>query len=138
MTAGSQPFAAASGGGSVWVSLFSSPTLLQIDPKTNGVVGRTRIGNGACGLGYGAGSLWIIEDTYDSTVSRVSAATGKRTATIAVGSQPYDATFCFGSAWATGSVDGDVERIAPASNWVVKRIPTGNGAYGVVCAFGSV
>ena len=33
---------------------------------------------------------------------------------------------------------GDVERIDPASNRVVKRIPTGNGAYGVVCAFGSV
>ena len=46
--------------------------LLRIDPKTNTVVGRTRIGYGACGLGYGAGSLWI-EDTYDSTVSRVSA-----------------------------------------------------------------
>src|SRR5262245_32522990 len=77
--AGSQPCAAAAGGGSVWVSLFSSPTLLRIDPETNRVTGRTRIGNGACGLGYGAGSLWV-EDTYDSTISRVSAATGKRVA----------------------------------------------------------
>ena len=134
---GSQPCAAAAGGGSVWVSLFSTPTLLRIDPKRNAVVGRTQIGNGACGLGYGAGSLWI-EDTYDSTVSRVSATTGKRIAKIPVGAQPYDATFCFGSAWATGSADGDLERIDPASNRVVKRIVTGSGAYGVVCAFGSV
>src|SRR5262245_64336175 len=77
--AGSQPCAAAAGGRSVWVSLFSSPTLLRIDPRTNKVVGRARIGNGACGLGYGAGSLWF-EDTYDSTVSRVSVVSGKRVA----------------------------------------------------------
>src|SRR4051794_34012795 len=75
------PCAAAQGGGFVWVSEYGSPYLLKIDPKRNKVVSRTGIGTGSCGLGYGAGSLWI-EDTSSSTVSRVSARTGKRTKAI--------------------------------------------------------
>ena len=82
------------------------------------------------------GSLWI-EDTYDSTVSRVSVATGKRDR---------------GDHGRLAAVRRDVllrlgvDRPAPSTatssastrrrNRVVKRIPTGNGAYGVVCAFG--
>ena len=94
------------------------------------------IGSGSCGLGYGAGSLWI-EDTSSSTISRVSARTGKRTAAVDVGIQPYDATFAFGSAWATAYSGGDVERIDPARNKVVKRYPLPS-ATGVVGAFCSI
>src|SRR5919107_3545728 len=71
------PCAAAAGGRFVWVSEYGAPYLLKIDPRTNKVVARTAIGSGSCGLGYGAGSMWI-EDTSSSTVSRVSVATGKR------------------------------------------------------------
>ena len=35
--------------------------------------------------------------------------------------QPYDATFAYGSAWATSHGSGEVERIDPARNKVVKR-----------------
>src|SRR4029077_13372391 len=72
-----QPCAAAAGGKFVWVSEYASPWLLKIDPATNKVVGKTQIGFGSCGLGYGAGSLWI-EDTSSNTVSRVSTRSGKR------------------------------------------------------------
>src|SRR6185312_15331009 len=90
----------------------------------------------SCGLGFGAGSLWV-EDTSTSTISRVSAATGKRTAAVPVGAQPYDAIFAFGSAWATSNGAGDVERIDPARNKVVKKWPL-EQAIGIVAAFGSV
>ena len=130
------PCATAAGGGFVWVSEYSRPYLLRINPKTNKVVGTTPIGNGSCGLGYGAGSLWI-EDTNSSTVSRVSTRTRKRVAAIKVGIAPYDAIFAYGSAWVTAHVDGEVERIDPARNRVVKRVKV-NGAIGVVAAFGSV
>src|SRR5437870_3344278 len=85
------PCAAAAGGRFVWVSEYGAPYLLKIDPKTNKVVAKTGIGFGSCGLGYGAGSLWI-EDTSSSTVSRVSVASGKRIKAITVGITPYDAT----------------------------------------------
>lgn len=131
-----QPCAAAGGGGAVWVSEFSAPYLLKINPKTNRVVKKIGIGSGSCGLAYGAGSLWI-EDTNSNTISRVSVAAGKRTKAIPVGNQPYDATFAFGSAWTTSYSDGDVERIDPAKDAVVKKWKI-SAAIGVVGAFGSV
>jgi hypothetical protein len=134
--AAAQPCAAAAAGRFVWVSMFGAPYLLRIDPRRNVVAGRTRVGSGACGLGAGAGSLWV-EDTYSSTVSRVSVRSGKRTAAIDVGGTPYDATFAYGSAWATAYGADDLVRIDPASNRVTSRIPL-DKATGVVGAFGSV
>jgi DNA-binding beta-propeller fold protein YncE len=129
------PCAAAAGGKWVWVSEYGEPYLLKIDPSANKVVSRTKIGTGSCGLGFGAGSMWV-EDTNTSTVSRVSVATGKRTA-IKVGFTPYDTTFAFGSAWTTAFTQGELERIDPARNRVVNRwkLPMATGAVG---AFGSV
>ena len=70
------PCAAAAGGRFVWVSEYGSPYVVKINPKTNKVVGKTKIGFGSCGLGYGAGSMWI-EDTSSSTISRVSVTNGQ-------------------------------------------------------------
>ena len=131
-----QPCAAAAAGRFVWVSAFGSPYVMRIDPRRNVVVGRTTVGSGACGLGVGAGSLWI-EDTYSATVSRVSVRTGKRTSAIQVGSSPYDATFAYGAAWATAHGGGQLVRIEPTRNRVVARIPL-DQATGVVGAFGSI
>ena len=118
------------------MSDYGSPYLLKIDPARNKVLSKTQIGFGSCGLGYGAGSLWI-EDTSTNTISRVSATTGKRTAAITVGSTPYDATFAYGAAWTTTNGAGEVERIDPARNRVVKKwaLPT---AVGLVGAFGAI
>ena len=63
--------------------------------------------------------------------------TGKRTAAVSVGIQPYDATFAYGSAWATAYSGGDVERIDAARNKVVKRYPLPS-ATGVVGAFTAI
>jgi len=130
------PCAAAAGGKWTWVSEYGAPYLLKIDPATNKVVSKTGIGTGSCGLGYGAGSMWI-EDTNTSTVSRVSVATGKRTKAIKVGFTPYDTTFAYGSAWTTAFTQGELERIDPARNAVVNRW-TLTKATGAVGAFGSV
>jgi hypothetical protein len=130
------PCAAAAGGKWIWVSEYGAPYLLKIDPATNKVVSKAGIGTGSCGLGYGAGSMWI-EDTNTSTVSRVSVATGKRTKAIKVGFTPYDTTFAYGSAWTTAFTQGELERIDPAKNAVVNRWKLAK-ATGAVGAFGSV
>src|SRR4051812_1915543 len=130
------PCAAAAGGKWTWVSEYGAPYLLKIDPATNKVVSKTGIGTGSCGLGYGAGSMWI-EDTNTSTVSRVSVATGKRIKAIKVGFTPYDTTFAYGSAWTTAFTQGELERIDPARNAVVNRWKLSK-ATGAVGAFGSV
>jgi YVTN family beta-propeller protein len=129
------PCAAAAGGRYVWVSEYAAPYLLKVDPGTNRVVGKVGIGSGSCGMGSGAGALWV-EDTSSSTLSRVSVSTGRRRA-IHVGSTPYDATFAFGSAWVTAWGAGELERVDPARNAVHGRwaLPQ---ATGVVAAFGSI
>ncbi len=129
------PCAAAAGGRYVWVSEYGAPYLLKIDPRSNAVVGKVGIGSGSCGLGFGAGAMWV-EDTSSSTVSRVGVASGRRRA-IRVGATPYDTTFAFGSAWTTAFGAGELERIDPARNAVVNRwkLPQ---ATGVVGAFGSI
>jgi YVTN family beta-propeller protein len=132
---GVAPCAAAGAGGLVWVSEYGAPYLLRIDPKSNKVLSKTQIGFGSCGLGVGAGSLWI-EDTSSNTVSRVSVRTRKRIA-VQVDAQPYDATFAYGAAWATAYTGGQLDRIDPARNRVVKRFPLPT-ATGVVGAFGSI
>jgi streptogramin lyase len=129
------PCAAAAGGKWVWVSEYGQPYLLKIDPATNHVVARTKIGTGSCGLGFGAGSMWI-EDTNTSTVSRVSVTSGKRIA-VKVGITPYDTTFAYGSAWTTAYGQGELERIDPAQNRVANRWKL-QLATGAVGAFGSV
>jgi len=130
------PCAAAAGGKWIWVAEYGQPYVLKIDPATNHVVSKTGIGTGSCGLGYGAGSMWI-EDTNTSTVSRISVTTGKRTRAIKVGTTPYDTTFAYGSAWTTAYVQGELERIDPATNRVVNRWKLAQ-ATGAVGAFGSV
>ena len=132
---GVAPCAAAGAGGAVWVSEYGAPYLLRIDPKRNKVLSKTQIGFGACGLGAGAGALWV-EDTSSNTVSRVSVKTRKRIA-IKVDTQPYDATFAYGAAWATAFTGGYLDRIDPARNRVAARIKLPS-ATGVVGAFGSV
>ncbi len=79
--------------------------------------------------------MWI-EDTSSNTVSRVSLRTSKRIA-VKVDAQPYDATFAYGAAWATAYTGGQLDRIDPARNRVVKRFPLPT-ATGVVGAFGSI
>ncbi len=136
LSAATAPCAAAAGGRFVWVSEYGSPYLVKINPKTNKVVAKTRIGFGSCGLGYGAGSMWV-EDTSSSTISRVSVTTGKRLKAIPVGSTPYDATFAYGAAWTTSYGLGELERLDPARNRIAGRWKLGQ-ATGVVGAFGSV
>src|SRR3954453_4264195 len=76
VSASLQPCAAAGGGKFVWVSGYALPYLLKIDPRRNKVLSRTAIGYGSCGLGFGAGSLWI-EDTSSNTIRPASGRQGK-------------------------------------------------------------
>ena len=56
---GNAPCGASGGFGSVWVANDGSGTLVRIDPRTNRVVGRVRVGPGVCSTATGAGAdVW--------------------------------------------------------------------------------
>ena len=103
MPATAQPCAAAAAGRFVWVSAFGAPYVMRINPRRNVVVGRTTVGSGACGLGVGAGSLWI-EDTYlRHREPRLRAQRKADRGDRGRLRRPWDATFAYGAAWATGA-----------------------------------
>ena len=70
-TRGSGPARRPAGFGSLWVGVSGAGTLVRIDPATNAVTGKVRVGVGPCGVAIGAGSVWV--DGYGtSSVIRVN------------------------------------------------------------------
>ena len=94
--------AAPSFGKYLYVDSYGSGVLHRIDPATNKVVKRVKIGSGPCGVVAGAGALWA-EDYYQNAILRVNPATMKVTNRIFVGKKPWDVAYGFGSAWASNA-----------------------------------
>lgn len=132
-----QPCAEVEGFGAMWITSFGSGTLQRIDPRTNRVTGRVRIGERPCGLAVGAGAVWI-NGFGTNSVERVDPQTLSLAAHIEVGQGPFDVLFASGSVWTTNQVDRNVMRIDPETNRVVATIPIGEGAAGLGFAAGSV
>jgi len=73
----------------------------RIDPATGVIVATIRIGRGAGGLAFGAGSVWATS-FIDGTVSRIDPNTNRVVATIDVGGSPRDVAVGSGSVWTAG------------------------------------
>ncbi|MDQ6778541.1 MAG: hypothetical protein M3071_20490, partial [Actinomycetota bacterium] len=79
--AGGPTLGIAAGAGRIWVTRPSETRgdVLQIDPRTNRVVGSPiRVGPGPGQLAYGSGSLWV-EDTAPLAVMRIDPASWRAT-----------------------------------------------------------
>ena len=80
---GSRPCAEVAGFGRVWITTFGTGYVLRIDPRTNRVTGRVRVGARPCGLAVGAGSVWV--NGYGSnSVERIDPRRLRRTRSITV------------------------------------------------------
>src|SRR5512143_3089285 len=84
-----QPCGSAVFGKYLYVDNYATGVLARIDPVSNGVVKRVKVGSGPCGVVAGAGALWI-EDYYQNAIIRVNTATMKVTKRIFVGRKPWD------------------------------------------------
>src|SRR5262245_64307528 len=69
ISTGQHPCGAVAAFGSVWVA-NDAGTLVRIDPRTNRVRKRIRVGAGACFLAAGAKALWIAN--YKGGLVRVT------------------------------------------------------------------
>lgn len=107
--------AVATGLGSVW-ALDSGSTLYRVAPSRARVTKRIELAaSAAYNIWVGAGSVWIADDR-DASILRVSPATGKVVARIAVGDGPADMVFRGAQAWAISHRDNTVWRIDTARN----------------------
>ncbi|MEA2461485.1 MAG: virginiamycin lyase, partial [Actinomycetota bacterium] len=111
-----RPVGVAVGGGSTWVATFDRGGVLsRLDPETGKVSQRIPADEGALGVAYGAGSVWVTNNLA-GTVSRVDPKRGKIIATIRVGEHPEGIAFADDTLWITNDRDGTVMSVDPSTN----------------------
>jgi hypothetical protein len=112
---GGPAIAVAAGAGSIW-ALSSGGTLYRLDPASGKIVRRISLPVAAAyNIWIGGRSVWVADD-QGARVLRVSTATNRVVAQIAVGDGPADMAFASGSAWVICHRDRSLVRIDLATN----------------------
>src|SRR5206468_497581 len=96
-------------------------SLARIDPRTNRIVKKIRIGSNSYGVAYGAGSVWVTSE-LDGTVRRINPRTNKVRTKIKAGVTPNGLVYAFGSLWVADLGGDTLFRINVKTNRVVKKI----------------
>jgi streptogramin lyase len=133
ITTGTHPCGIVSAYGSVWVA-NDGGTLVRIDPRTNRVRKRIRVGAGACFMAADAHALWIAN--YKGGLVRVTPR--GRVKRIAVGATPDSVLVAYGRVWVTTWGEGKLAVVDPRSFKVVRRINIGARPAGLTARNGAV
>ena len=116
--------AVAVGLGSLW-ALDSSSELYRLDARSARVTRRIPLGvNAAYNIWIGGGSVWVADD-QGASVLRVSAATNRVVARIAVGDGPADMVFAGTRAWVLTHRDNTLYRIETTTNAATRLATVG-------------
>ena len=130
-------YAAAFGGGSVWVTSTGQSLLTRVDAATNKVVSETKVGKAPRFLTVGAGSVWTLNQG-DGTVSRVSMKSGRLTATIDAGLAGHGGEIAYGAGGVWATLEGfPMTRIDAGTNRVTAQW-VGKGGDSIRVGLGSV
>jgi len=112
------------GGDSVWVHLVDG-TVARLDPRTNAVAARIKVGHSPDGsVAIGDGAVWATSFEEDK-LSRIDPATDKIVAEIKLGANPGAILATPGAIWVSNHRGGSVSRIDPATNKVAATISIG-------------
>jgi streptogramin lyase len=117
---GTHPCGVVAAFGSVWVA-NDGGTLVRIDPSTNRVRKRIRVGAGACFLAADAHALWIAN--YTGGLVRVTPR--GRVTKIAIGETPDNVLVAYGRVWVTTWGAGKLAVVDPGRLKVVRRLDIG-------------
>jgi len=133
------------GFGSVWLTKIKIKTVFRIDPATNRIVAKIRVGsNPELGIGVGFGFAWV-PDTKDRTLTQIDPQNNKVVRVIPV-NLPEDSEGSIGvgegSLWVLtnegGTDSGILSRIDPVSGHTIANIPVKPKSRAVTVAFGAV
>jgi YVTN family beta-propeller protein len=112
-----------------------------IDPETNELVDEVAVGSTPGPVAIGAGSIWV-GNLRDRTITRISLARRVQTATISLNNRtPTGLGFGAGALWVAHGLRGQLSRVDPGSNRVVKTIGVadpGSNSGTVAASAGSV
>jgi YVTN family beta-propeller protein len=133
ITTGTHPCGVVAAFGSVWVA-NDGGTLVRIDPRTNRVRRRIRIGAGACFMAADTHALWIAN--YKGGLIQVTPR--GRLKRIAVGATPDSVLVAYGRVWVTAWGAGKLVVVDPRTLKVVRRINIGAHPAGLAARNGGV
>jgi peptide/nickel transport system substrate-binding protein len=102
----------------------------RINPFSGAVLKTYGAGRYASGVAFGAGSLWVSDESSNS-VARVDPRTGAITQTIPVGSGPRQLAYGDGALWVANSLSSTVSVVDPTTNQERTKILVGQGPNGI-------
>ncbi len=134
---GSAPCGTTVARGAVWVGVYGTGTLLQLDPDKGRVTRRIPVGPWACRVAVDRrAAAWVTRDRAGELV-RVDLRTG-RLQRFEVGGLPFDVTLAFGSIWVTSFDVGTVTRIDSVSRRATRVYRDGSHPAGITACGGRI
>jgi YVTN family beta-propeller protein len=134
---GNSPDEVAFGAGSLWIADWVNRQLIEVDPKTERVVGRTTVGKGPGSVAVGFGSVWVI-DYVSSVVWRFNPLLEQVERSIPVGDTPGSVVVGAGFVWVANNFDSTVTKIDPTTNRAVGTIHVGYEPTRIVVGHGKL
>jgi DNA-binding beta-propeller fold protein YncE/predicted Ser/Thr protein kinase len=113
------PLRLAVGPETVWATSAADGTLSGIDPDTQRVISKLRVGRGVSGVTIGAGSVWV-SNPHAGTVLRIDPP-GRVTARIAVGGSPGAIVSGGGRIWVADEDGAGITAIDPQRARILRR-----------------
>jgi len=109
---GAGPCGLAARAGSIWVGVYGTGKLLQLDGRTGRMESSTNVGRWACRVAVGPAAVWVTRDRAGELV-RISRGTG-RLRRFQVGAGAFDVLLADGSVWTTSFDTGVIAQLDPA------------------------
>lgn len=132
---GRAPCGAAVRGGSLWVGVYETGRVLQIDPRGR-VQRRYRTGRWTCRLAVSPTALWVTRDQANEIV-RLDRGSG-RSIRVNVGANPFGILLAAGSLWASSYDAGVVTRLDPRTGRSVSITRDGSNPAGLAACGGRI
>jgi virginiamycin B lyase len=130
----------ATGFGSLWVPLCTSPpTLARVDLAVNRLTAVFAIGPAAPegGVATGAGNVWLITDKA-GTLARIDPVAGTIRQTLKVPAGSYNPFFVDGQIWMTRAEGSDVSSLDTAAGSITATVKTGPNPRFLTAADGAI
>jgi DNA-binding beta-propeller fold protein YncE len=131
------PSAVVTGGEAVWVLDDKLRSLWRIDPRTDHIRKRIRLGFDPGGIAFGRGRVWVTDYSGDAIVE-IDPAAGRIVRSIPIGNGPIGVAVGEGSVWTANYLEGTVSRIDPQSGAVIETIKLGRNPTDIAVGEGGV
>lgn len=136
VTTGPAPCGAARHAGSIWIGVYETGRLLELDDRSGHRQASVPVGRWACRVAVGPAAVWVTRDRAGELV-RVSRGTGRlRRVTVAAG--VFDVLLAKGSVWATSYDTGAIARIDPSTTRLRRVYRDGPNPAGLASCGGRV